>query len=127
MRIEYFHGFLDWVAGGAGAASLALFIFVPTLTEIDASYQNYATHLFLAAIPFLICSSALSREISSKNKSTEKADMILTALVGLGALLLLIGLICLCIAMGNKLLGTLGITFGISLTLYQRASKSILN
>gem|GEM_PF-6374293 len=105
---------------------MALFLFVPTLSNIDIGHQNYATHFFLAAIPFLVFSCALSRVISSKNKSTDKTDNILVFLVGLGGLLLITGLWFLCKAMGNQLVGTLGITFGISFILYQQATESIL-
>lgn len=123
---ETFHGMLDWSAGGAAAASFALFVYVPSLENADQQYQTYATHLFLAAMPFLVSASGLSRETRARETSTNKADNILTCLVLIGVILFMCGLSSLCLAINFRLVGTLGFSFGIATFLYSSAYGSLV-
>jgi hypothetical protein len=57
MYKEYVHGLTNWISGSAASASLALFVFIPSVEGLDVFYKNTALMLFVFSLPLLTASA----------------------------------------------------------------------
>lgn len=124
---EYIHGYMEWAAGGLAGASLALFIFVPTLSNIRSDLQSYSTFAFVAALPFLTFVSALSKEIRYLERSSSKTHNYQGLMIAIGLMSFLLGLVTLCWAINFNLMACFLVAVLVALLLYARASRALEN
>ena len=122
---EYIHGYMEWAAGGLAGASLALFIFVPTLSDIHEDLQTCSTFAFVAALPFLTFASALSKEIRWLEKSSATTHDYHGLMIVIGLFGFLTGLVTLCWAISFNLMACFLVAVLMALLLYARASKAL--
>ncbi len=74
MHKEYFHGLTSWISGSAASASLALFVFIPSVEGLDVLYKNLALSLFVFSLPLLTASAFMCQEIKATNSASKKQE-----------------------------------------------------
>ncbi len=108
------HYFFAWLSSGAAAVSLALLVFIQS-SNLQAFW---ASLLFTVAIPFLVCSSAISKTVKAKYVSTNKVDYIHVLVISLGLWAFSFGLLALFYILSIVLFWVYSVVFIISLVLF---------
>lgn len=127
MKFEKYRDFFQWMTSGAAAASLALFVFVPSVNTSSAGLKIFSACLFLFAMLTLVAATAIGKLIADAKKEDGKAESIHSLVTTAGFTSFFIGLATLAVNMSLWLAIPLMLGLVIALVAFGRAHNSLLH